>query len=61
MCQHCRKQAGERGDAREASARTGIALTHFRHCPDCHQLLTLEEEDSLRRADLAAKATVPED
>lgn len=61
MCPRCHLKAGERPDAREACKAACLDLTYFRHCPVCHQLLTLEEEDRLRREDIAAHATVPED
>lgn len=61
MCPRCRREPGERPDAREASKESGVDVSHFRQCPDCHQLLTLEEEDRVRRDDSAARATVPED
>lgn len=33
-------------DARAASESSGIPIKHFHHCPDCKNLLTLQEVDS---------------
>ena len=60
MCPRCSKEPNKKTDAREVSRAKEVDLKYLYHCPVCFQLLTAEEDERLRRAEIAARCTVPE-
>lgn len=61
MCPTCSKEPNPKTDARELGRKHDIDLKYLRHCPECFQALTAEEEERVTRASRAARCTVPED
>lgn len=56
-----RQGIGQKTDAREVSRAKEVDLKYLYHCPVCFQLLTEEEDEHLRRAEIAARCTIPKD